>query len=277
MIEEQIATDDVVVEDNVSDAEQGLVEVVEETPEGDGVTDPVKTDAERKAEAKWAWKTRDAKRAKEAAERENAELKARINTPVEGKPEGPKYENFDSVEAFNTAVADYNEKLVDWKMAQREQLASVTNAQRQQYESLNALERTYVEKAEKIAEKYADYFEVEEKLKQNISPVMVEAIYKAENSAEIAYHVAKSPELHNRLLAGSAVDVALEIHKLDLKFKQGLATKKVSGAPEPITPLDGKGVGATKDPSKMSTAEWIKWDKEQTIRKLKLKQEKGML
>ncbi len=74
---------------------------------------------------------------------------------------------------------------------------------------------------------------------------MDEAIKKSENSAEIAYHISRNPDLQGRLLNSSPIDVAMEIHKLDLKFTQGLSQKKVSSAPEPITRVGGSEIGVT--------------------------------
>lgn len=273
---EIIATDDVAEVSNDSDVVNDNSEVVEEvveTTEGevqpaDGVTDPVKSDAERKAEAKWAWKHRNERRAREEAEAKAAQLEAVINTPIEGKPAIPAYENFGTNEEYNAAMAAYHENLTDWKMNQRDRFNAETNNKQRLNESLRTLEATYVEKSEKAAEKYQDYFDVVE-TNTKYTYAMKEAIFKSENSAEIAYHIGKNPEIHDKLMNSSPVDVALEIHKLDLRLKQSLSQKKVSSASAPINPVDGKGVGITKDPSKMPITEYMAWEKQQRIEKAK--------
>ena len=273
-MEEQIVTDDVVVTDNDSDATTGLeTEVTEgtqdETPEtpADG-TAPVKADAEQKESAKLAWKLRNERRAREAAEAKALELETRLNTPVVGKPVPPDYAQFESNEEYNKAVAQYHENLTDWKLQERDAKASTYATQKEYYDRVKSLENSYVEKAEKAVEKYPDYIEVVES-NTEFSPYMKEAIFKSENSAEIAYHIGKNQELHDKLMTSSPIDVAIEIHKMDLKFKQKLNQKSVSSASEPISPVEGKSVELKKDPSKMSINEYMEHEKQLRIAKAK--------
>ena len=59
-----------------------------------------------------------------------------------------------------------------------------------------------------------------------------------------------------------------ELGKLKAKFSAPPDKRSVSGAPEPITPVDGNAT-PEKDPEKMTTAEWMANERKQTIDKLK--------
>jgi hypothetical protein len=66
-----------------------------------------------------------------------------------------------------------------------------------------------------------------------------------------------------------------ELGKLETQIMMARKTKKVSTTPEPITPVGMSSGGAQEDPSKMTTAEWMAWDRKRTMDKLKEKLERG--
>jgi hypothetical protein len=78
-----------------------------------------------------------------------------------------------------------------------------------------------------------------------------------EDAHKVIYALGKNPEEASRILALSPVQQGRELERLALKAGQP-ATKAVSKAPAPITPVDGSTT-VEKDPSKMSTDEWMKW------------------
>ncbi len=161
---ETIVTDDGVKAD--SDAEKGLEEKETKTgAEPDGVTVPLKTDAEPtiKADveaAKLAWNLREERRARKDAEEKIAALEAQIATPIEGKPEVPNYDDFADTASFNKAMSDYHEKLTDWKINQREQQIKIQTAQSKLRDNMRKLDDAYNEKAAKAIGKYPDYIDV---------------------------------------------------------------------------------------------------------------------
>jgi len=281
-MEETIVTDDALISDSDTSVKTDGLETEIKTDEGtppDGVTVPQKSDADttKKADvedAKLAWNLRNERRARKEAEERIAVLEAKIVTPAETRPKVPLYEDFESISDYNEAVASYHENLFDWKIKQREQEVNIQTVNSNRREEMRKLDDTYNEKAAKAIEKYSDYIDVVEK--SPFTYAMEEAIKKSENSAEIAYHISKNPEIQGKLLNSSPIDVAIEIHKLDLKFTQGLNQKRVSSAPSPITPVNSEGAGVEKDPSKMSDDEYFTWDKARKVAAFKKKQERFM-
>lgn len=264
-----IATDDkksdVVADDLKSDdlkksddLEAGKTSETGEEILPDGTTAPKKADVtitEPKEPVEHvAWKLREEKRAREALAAENAELKARLATPIEGEPDiAPYLDEYGNFKDAKTQV-EYNKKLFDWSQAQREKVNAQRNVQLRQNETMQTLQAAYNADAEKVGTKYPDFYEVVEKSPFTFS--MEKAIKLSSNKAEIAYYICKNPELQSRLLNSDPVDTALAIHNLDLQLTQKLNQKKVSGTPPPINPVEGNE-GAVIDESKLSTKEWI--------------------
>src|SRR4030067_2002163 len=107
-----------VVTDDLKEPEKTGEET--ETPP-DGTTAPKKADAVEPIEHT-AFKLREEKRARETLEAENAELKVRLSTPIEGEPDVKPY--LDEYGNFKDAKlqVEYNKKLFDWQQTQREKV-----------------------------------------------------------------------------------------------------------------------------------------------------------
>ena len=274
-------TDQVIVEDNNSDADvNGLdLEVNTEATDdaenvvSDGATEPKKSDAEV---AKVSFKLREEKRARKALEDEVATLKAQREVPTTEKPEVPNFDDYGTTAEYNTAMADYQDKLVDWKFEQRDVIAKSKSAHDKHYDSLKELDSKFLEQVDSAVEKYPDFMEVDTEVRQHLNDVTIEAILRSENSAEVLYYLGKNPESLDSLQGASPIAVANEIHKIDVKVK-GTGKKVVSDAPAPIDPIkDGDDI-LKKDPSKMTMDEYMAYDKAKTIAKYKKKLETGML
>ena len=123
---------------------------------------------------------------------------------------------------------------------------------------------------QKLAEQHPDIFEVIER--PVFTPAMREAIWSSEIGAQIAYHLWQHHAEAMRIGGLSPVAVAREIGKIEAKLgaaPAASASRTVSSAPEPITPVGGATTTTTKDPEKMTTEEWMAWDKERTKERLK--------
>lgn len=102
------------------------------------------------------------------------------------------------------------------------------------------------------------------------SPTTQEMLLHSPHGAEIAYYMGSTPQGQAeamRINGLSPVAAAREIIKLEARL-DAPPKKTVSAAPAPIEPVAGNLV-STKDPNKMTTVEWMAWDKSQRIEKLK--------
>ena len=240
-------------EEEKTEIQEGLSGAAQDSGASDEDSDgtgPDKPDAIE--QARIAYKYREEKRRRKALEQELAEAKARLSVNVKEKPVLPQYDDFDDIAEYNKAMAEYHEKLTDWKLEQREALQSAKAAEEQFFSTIQNLEREYEAQAEEMAKKYHDYYDKVEKALY--TPAMHEAIFKSDNKAAIAYYIASNPEINEKLLKASPVDVALEISRLDIKFKSANKQKNTK-LPPPIDPVSGNDV-AGKDISKMTAQEY---------------------
>ena len=276
-------TDEVKTDEVQADVKDTDLEVTTTDEASDGITAPEadgttpKVDATEKPEnsAAIAFKYREEKRKRERIEKENADLKAKMLVVPTDKPSVPSRDAFEEEDKYDVAMAEYYDKLTDWKLEQRDQITSEKSNQEAFHNKNQKLYETYEEKVGKAVEKYPDYIDLVEKT--TFDNTIREAIFKSEHSAEIAYHIAKNPDLGEKLLNSSAIDVALEVRDLDLRLKKSLNSKTSSSAPDPITPVNDSEVITDKDPSKMSMDEYMKYERAETIKKLKNKQETGRI
>lgn len=160
--------------------------------------------------------------------------------------------------------ADYFEALADWKA---EQKVSEFRKQ-QQAEALNKAEQNqtatrfelYQERVAASLEAIPDYAEVVGASDVPAAPHVLESILDSDSGPQLAYHLAKNPELAEQLNAMTPVQAAREIGRLEARLAQPKAEttppKRTTNAPAPITPVRGSNGQFTKSAEQMSDAEW---------------------
>lgn len=193
-----------------------------------------------------AEKRREAEEKAEAKERENAELKSRLDAleaaakPVISKaPPEPKRADFATEEEFIGALTDWK---ADRALERREQQQR-ENQQRAEFE---ALDNAFNKRLEQTIKEVDDYKDVVGSATVEIPDFIVMAIKESEQGPMLVYYLASNPEEAKQLTRMRPV-VALkrliEIER-DLSTDQEDEPKKVEPpkakrAPEPITPLKG--------------------------------------
>lgn len=212
-------------------------------------------------------------RARREAERDAAHWRevalARQQPAPTPSPIQPPPSNFPArptLDQFETTTA-YEDALLDWRDTVK---ATQTRAVQQQAAQQTAL-KTFDQRAKTLRETHEDFDEVIEA--PVFSPLMRHTLLNSENGPEIAYHLGlpQNREEADRIRALPVEMQPYELGKLETKLLLAKGTKKVPGAPSPIKPVGMTGGGTEKDPSKMTTAEWMAWDKEKTMKKLKQK------
>ena len=185
-------------------------------------------------------------------------------TPEPSIPKRPTLDQFES-------TVEYEDALFEWRDQVRDIKAKQETQQREQESAL----RTFNERANKLRAELEDFDEV---IEANVfSPIMRRAILNSENGPLLAYHLGK-PENWDQAEKIRSLPVELqpyEIGKLESNILLAKQTKKVTSAPAPIKPVGMSGGGSEVDPSKMTTAEWMEWDKQQTLAKIKQKYSGG--
>lgn len=167
----------------------------------------------------------------------------------------PQRENFDSYEDYLEARSDWK---VEQKLSEREAQIQEERVAIEAQARLAEQTRTWEERAEKAAEKYADFADV---VTNNddlpISPVMAQAIRGNEAGIDVAYHLGKNPSEAARIAKLDPVSQVFELGRLSASLP---AAKPVSKATPPLETVSGSRSqtrGSIDEPG-ISTEEYIR-------------------
>lgn len=250
----EVAVEEPVAEEQVEEpAEEPVVEENEPEPKK-------KTAQERINEITKA--RRDAEREAEYWRKVALEKEKQFEAPVkaDNKPDRPRLEQFDT-------TTEYEDALFEWRDRIKSQEETTRRAQTEQEKALE----TFNEKARIMRDEYPDFDEIIEA--PVFSPMMRSVLLQSDNGPEVAYFLGKpeNSEQAKKIRNLPAERQAYEIGKLESNLLLAKKTRKVPSAPPPITPVGMSGGGKGKDPADMTTTEWMQWDKERTLEKLKAK------
>lgn len=208
-------------------------------------------------------------RARREAEREAAYWRQRA-TPAE-KPAAPVAKP--DVKDF----ADYNEyveALADWKADEKVskalQARDADTAKTAEQRAYDAKAQTFQERVAQAKTAIADFDAVVNAADVNVAQHVTDALLDSEKSGELLYHLAKHPDLVERLNGMSVREADREIGRIEATLGQSKAqpvTKPASKAPAPMRPAgSGSATTAASDPAKMSHEEYRAWRKSQGAR-----------
>jgi hypothetical protein len=221
----------------------------------------------------------------DAAEARARELEAKANPPPPAAKE-PTVDDYKQPDGsidwvkFQKDTADYTRKqaLEDFRKEQAETRAAVEREA--QIERLR-------QNAEATRKKHPDFDQVMTRIhgtaEDKVPAFVLNYIQESESSAEIAYHLAKNPEVSQKIAKMKPILGIAELGRLeDSLVKPPIAAANApaapsvtprserGGAPAPITPLDGEGSGGINtDPSKMSYKELRAYHRDQEREKRK--------
>lgn len=206
---------------------------------------------------------REAEREREYWKKVALEREQRPPEPPSDTPQRPPRPTLDQFES----TVEYEDALFEW----RDRVKSLESAAARERVEQEAAFRTFNERARKVREENEDFDEVVES--PVFSPTMRGVLLQSENGPEVAYFLGR-PE--NRDQAEKIRNLpadrqAYEIGKLESNLLLAKKTRKVTGAPPPISPVGMGGGGKEKDPSEMNIDEWMAWDRERQKEKIKKK------
>ncbi len=174
-------------------------------------------------------------------------------------PPRPTLDQFETTVAYEDALFEWRDKVQAIKFAE-------THARTAQEEAL----RNFSQRAKKLRKEHEDFDEVIES--PVFSPTMRMVLLNSESGPTIAYHLGlpENRDTAERIRFLPPDMQIYEIGKLETKILLAQQTRKVPSAPSPIKPVGMIG-GTEVDPSKMTIEEWMAWDKQKTLEKLKAK------
>lgn len=209
-----------------------------------------------------------------AAETENRILKEQIAAKEKQAPavEGePKREDFEDYEGYQRAIARYEAKQVAREELKTHREATQgEQAKSRQSEAQQAAAKAWTEREavvikanpdyEKIVAEYAD-----EDLGQ-LSDGARRLIVDSDVGPQVLLHLAKNPEVHERIAKLAPLRQVVELGKLEDSLPKAAEAKTTSSAPAPAKPGPQGRSSPSKDPEKMSQEEYMAFRKEQGAR-----------
>jgi hypothetical protein len=204
--------------------------------------------------------------------RQRAEAKEKAEAEANA-PKKPEPKDFEQYNDYVEALADFKaDQKVDSKLDERDKAAAKAKAEQTRAS-------TWKERAAKFAESAPDYHEVMQASDVPVAPHVIEALEDSDMGPTIAYHLAKNPEIADRLNAMSPTAAAREIGKLEGKLATDTAptpdpnaetqgeraapaapaarAPKTTSAPPPAKPLSS-GRSTSVDLSKAGMDDYVK-------------------
>jgi hypothetical protein len=171
--------------------------------------------------------------------REQAEAK---NRDVE-----PRRDEFRDDEAYLQAQIEHlAEKKAAQKVAERERA--------QQHERT---QEAFLERAEAVKSRYADFDAVVGNPALPINDGMAEFISDSDAGPDLAYFLGKHPTKAAEIAQMSPIKAARELTRIEAEMA-AKPKPRSSNAPAPIVPIGGAS-GGSKSPAEMSDSEYAKW------------------
>jgi hypothetical protein len=158
---------------------------------------------------------------------------------------------------------DYIDRLTEWKLDQKSAQQRQQDQQAQQARNDGELLESWKSQVAKAHAKYDDFEEVTNNEDVKLAPFMARAMMESNVGADIAYYLGNNPPEANRIAGLSPTAQAREIGRLEARFTEQSGGRKVSSAPEPITPIGDKGTtgrvekAKTLDDPNLSDSEWL--------------------
>lgn len=182
-------------------------------------------------------------------------------------PKRPKQEDFKTVGDYTEALTDY---LVEKKAKEAGETAKRQNAADRAKAQADEVTSAFVTRQDEFKKATPDYEEVVGESELNVPNAGMQYIVESEMGPQLAYHLAKNPDVVERLSKLSPARCVAELGKLEVRLEDAAKSKdppnkgdpapqnarQVSRAPAPIQPLNGDAATAVhKDPSQMSFQE----------------------
>jgi hypothetical protein len=212
-----------------------------------------------------------------AAERRAEELENRLKT-LESKAQPAPEEVKKPLPTDFKDAFEYAEALAKWSADEAIKAERKRQEDKTRQDEQERLNREFTERIQKAKAEIEDFDEVLSQADQIVPPHIQQLIVESDDGPRVAYHFARNPKELERVARLSPVRALAEIGKIEASFSgkvvtmtesPTVATEKpanVSKAPKPIEPISGSEAGNQKDPSQMSTKEYLAYAREQRKR-----------
>ena len=173
----------------------------------------------------------------EALEARLKELESQVAPKAQSRDEKPRPDQF--VDAF-----EYAEALADWSAENAVMRARQEDAEKKIAEERGKIIEGWNSRLEAVKAEINDYDDVIADSEVRVSDQIRDSILESDVGPRILYHLAKNPDVAEKISKSSLITALREIGKLEARFEKAEVTevKTVavkSKAPAPISPLKG--------------------------------------
>lgn len=178
--------------------------------------------------------------AREAAERELNELRAKVNPQPAPGNEAPKLENFETWDEYIAARAKHEAQQLLKERDAQDRESKLRDEQK-------ARQQDHDRRTREFAKVTPDFVDTIEDYDGPLTQTMEQAIVESDFGPQIAYYLAKNPAEAEKVSKMSYGEVNRYFGKLETKFEAKPQAVKTTNAPPPIAPARGS-VAATLNP-----------------------------
>ena len=233
--------------------------VAEEAPPVEKVEDPIPKGVQKRIDRAVRQKYEAEARAKMLEERVAA-MESRQFAPQQQRPANdgePTIDKFDNFDEYVAAKAEY--------IAKKQIESTLTEREKRQSAESEAAERKKTADSwnKRIAAATVEMPDFEEVLASSdvpMTPPMQQAIMESDIGPKLAYYLANNPDEAEKIAGMSPIGAIRTLGRIEERLATAKPAVQTTNAPPPLKPIGSKSV-VTKDPGKMSDAEYEKWRK----------------
>ena len=167
------------------------------------------------------------------------------------------YNDYLIAQAAYQSMAALDKRQIQEIEREREQQQQQIEATKQQQEAV-----TREAWGEQVADAKARYADFDQVVMNNptlpINETMAQVIQASDKGADVAYHLGTNPQVAAQISQMAPLDAARAIGALEAQLSLPKPRTNTT-APEPIAPVSPKASAGSKDPDKMTMAEYKAW------------------
>lgn len=198
--------------------------------------------------------------------------------PEAPRPKRPTRAQFDDPDAFDAALSEHEDALIEWssrtaaataaasaaaaaadaakKAADDAAAATAEEARKTAEEAqVKAMQTKWEANRTKAIEQLPDYAEVAENPEVQISLAMASVITTRPDGPQIAYHLGKNPELSARIAALTPPEAVFELGLIAAQL-QTAKPPELTKAPDPVRTVGARAAATRKGPEEESMEEY---------------------
>jgi hypothetical protein len=165
----------------------------------------------------------------------------------------PKPADFEDVTEYVNAAAAFQARQIV-----KQQTEQIQKQQQQQSEQQRFAMQAHKLRTEGQAEDFDFVIQASARM---VPPIVQQAVLASENSAVLAYHIGKNPDIAFKLATiQNPYSMMIEIGKIEAQITTKTAPR-TPAAPPPINPVNGGSGPQAVDMTKMSAQQWIDYQK----------------